>query len=88
MRVDTEEFQDKILFYREHPPLHRHLTVLFTRLAGVIWNANYKKGMRKFKVKNFIPNYLKDSMTQEEKAAVATDKMRDFFEGMVNNGNR
>ena len=85
--MDTEEFQDKILFYREQPPLHHHLTTLITNLANVCWVAPRIKKNNRFKRKNFIPDYRRASMSQEEKAAEATENMKNFFDGLIN-GNR
>ena len=77
--MDTEEFYDKVLFYQEFPPLHHHLTTLFTNLGQVAWVAPHKKRNKRFKREYITPNYKKSSMTQEERAEAATRKMQAVF---------
>ena len=79
-----DEFQDKVLFYREHPPLHHHLTTLITKLAEVAWVAPRIKKNKRFNRKQFIPDYKRATMTQQEKAAEAAKNIKSFFEGLIN----
>lgn len=76
---DIEEFQDRVLFYQQYPPLHHHLTTLITNLAQIVWTAPHKKPKARFKRKYIVPNYKKASMTQEERAAAATKRMQAVF---------
>ncbi len=75
-KLDGDEFDDMVLFYREYPPINFHLTTMLSQVCHTTWVANFKKGMKRLKPKDFMPDYKATMLTQEDKAREAVNKLR------------
>lgn len=75
---DDDQFKDWLLYYQEFPVLNDHLTLMLSQVCSTTWNSNRIKGQKAHSPKDYMPDYKKLMVTQEEKAANAMDEFRAF----------
>jgi len=80
-QIDTEQFQEFVLYFRDYPPINDHLTLLLGQVSHTVWSANWSRGKKRLKLKDFMPDYRKAYMTQEDKAREAVKAIRKFAKG-------
>jgi len=54
---------------------------MLAQISHTVWNANWTKGRKQLKLKDFMPNYDKTFETQEDRARAAVEGLRVFARG-------
>jgi len=54
---------------------------MLSQVCHTVWTANFSKGMKRLKPKDFMPDYEKTFETQEDRARKAVEDIRAFARG-------
>jgi len=61
------EYQMRILYYRQFPPMHEHINNVGANIAYTVYQCNATKKSKKLNFEDFKLNYIRASMNDEEK---------------------
>jgi len=73
-----KEYQMRLLYYRQFPPMHEHINNIGANIAFTVYQCNATKKSKKLNFADFKLNYIRASMSDEE-------KMLDDFEQFEKN---
>jgi hypothetical protein len=61
------EYQMRLLYYQQFPPMHTHINNIGANIAYTIYQCNATKKSKKLKFEDFKLNYVRASMTDDER---------------------
>jgi len=61
------EYQMRLLYYRQYPPMHEHINNIGANIAYTVYQCNANKKSKKLNFEDFRLNYTRASMNDEDK---------------------
>jgi hypothetical protein len=62
-----KEYQLRLLYYRQYPPMHDHINNIGANIAFTIYQCNATKKSKKLNFEDFKLNYIRATMDDQEK---------------------